>query len=561
MEPGDVASNAIRIAILDDYQNIALDYADWSRVVSKADVTVFTDHLSDPGEIVDRLQPFDVLCVMRERTPLPREIIERLPRLKMIASTGPGNASIDEQAAREHNIHITHTGYRSTPTIELTWALILASARNLVGETTSLRGGGWQTSIGRELSGRVLGVLGLGRIGGEMARIGTAFGMDVIAWSQNLIPERARAGGAEWVAKEELFRRSDVLTIHLALSDRTRGLVTAADLAAMKPTSWLVNTSRGPIVDENALIDALTSRSIAGAALDVFDTEPLPAGHPLRTLPNVVATPHIGYVAEDLYRTFYRDAVTNIEAWLETARRSHGGPVTGAATPIQHGDVGYISVWTPDADRAAAFYGHVLGWTYDPQTHQVTNTKQHIGIFSVPGERTLFCCYAVADVAGARQAILDGGGQVGEPEQFDYGTVLDATDPQGTRFAVLGALPSEPRPEFNGSGPGDVSYLSYEVADSTAFRAFYSRVLSWTFQPGRTDDSWQVEQTHPMAGVDGGATQSVTVAMWTVQDIDAAVARVREAGGTIIDEPSQTPYGKSAQCTDDQGTRFYLGAR
>jgi phosphoglycerate dehydrogenase-like enzyme len=322
----DENGSAVKIAILDDYQNVALQFADWSRVASKADITVFTDHLSEPDDVVTRLQPFDVLCVMRERTPLPRDIIERLPRLKMIASTGPGNASIDEQAAHERNIHITHTGYRSTPTIELTWALILASARNLVGETASLRAGGWQTSIGRELFGRVLGVLGLGRIGGEMARIGMAFGMDVIAWSQNLTPERARASGAEWVSKEELFRSSDVLTIHLVLSDRTRRLVTAADLAAMKPTSWLVNTSRGPIVDENALIHALKSRSIAGAALDVFDTEPLPGGHPFRTLPNVVATPHIGYVAEDLYRTFYRDAAANIEAWLETARKSHGGP-------------------------------------------------------------------------------------------------------------------------------------------------------------------------------------------------------------------------------------------
>jgi phosphoglycerate dehydrogenase-like enzyme len=257
--------------------------------------------------------------VMRERTPLPREIIERLPRLKMIASTGPGNASIDEQAARERNIHLTNTGYRSTPTIELTWALILASARNLVGEATSLRASGWQTLIGRELSGRVLGVLGLGRIGSEIARIGAVFGMEVIAWSQNLTAEHARAPGAQWVPKDELFRRSDVLTIHLVLSDRTRGLVNAADLAAMKPTSWLVNTSRGVIVDENALIDALTSESIAGAALDVFDTEPLPAGQPLRTLANVVATPHIGYVARDLYRTFYRDAAANIEAWLQRA--------------------------------------------------------------------------------------------------------------------------------------------------------------------------------------------------------------------------------------------------
>jgi phosphoglycerate dehydrogenase-like enzyme len=255
---------------------------------------------------------------MRERTPLPRQILERLPRLKMIASTGPGNASIDQQAVRERNIHLTDTGYRSTPTIELTWALILAAMRNLVGEASSVRSGGWQTSVGQELSGKVLGVLGLGRIGSEIARIGAAFGMDVIAWSQNLTPERAQVAGATRVSKEELFARSDVLSIHLVLSERTRGLVSVADIAAMKPTAWLVNTSRGPIVDEEALISALRSQSIAGAALDVFDTEPLPAGHALRTLPNVLATPHIGYVAEDLYRTFYGDAAASIEKWLDT---------------------------------------------------------------------------------------------------------------------------------------------------------------------------------------------------------------------------------------------------
>jgi uncharacterized glyoxalase superfamily protein PhnB len=235
------------------------------------------------------------------------------------------------------------------------------------------------------------------------------------------------------------------------------------------------------------------------------------------------------------------------------------GPVTGAAVPIQHGDVGYISVWTPDADRAAAFYGHVLGWTYDPATHQVTNTTQHIGIFSVASTQGMLCCYAVADLAGARQSILDGGGSVGELQEFDFGTVLDATDPQGTAFAVFQPAPGTPRPPLNGSGPGEVSYITYEVTDSTAFRAFYSRVLFWTFQPGRVEDGWQVEQTHPMAGVAGGSTQQVTVPMWTVEDVDAAVVRVREAGGTVIEEPSQQAYGKSAQCTDDQGTRFYLG--
>jgi len=235
------------------------------------------------------------------------------------------------------------------------------------------------------------------------------------------------------------------------------------------------------------------------------------------------------------------------------------GPVTGAAVPIQHGDVGYVSVWTPDVARAAAFYGHVLGWIFDPASNQVTNTKQRIGIYSVAVPPTLFCCYAVADLQGATQAILDGGGTVDEIEQFDFGTLRGATDAQGTSFGVFEPTPGTPRPELNGSGPGEVSYITYEVPDSAAFRAFYSRVLYWTFEPGRIDDGWQVEQTHPMAGVAGGSASAVTVPMWMVGDINAAVARVREAGGTVIDEPSQQAYGKSAQCTDDQGTRFYLG--
>jgi uncharacterized glyoxalase superfamily protein PhnB len=235
------------------------------------------------------------------------------------------------------------------------------------------------------------------------------------------------------------------------------------------------------------------------------------------------------------------------------------GPATGAATPIQHGDVGYVSVWTPDAERAATFYGHVLGWTYDPSTHQVTNTTQHIGIFGVDSRQGMLCCYAVADLQGARQSIVDGGGTVGEAQQFDFGTVLDATDPAGTAFAVFQPAAGEPRPAVNGSGPGELSYITYEVIDSTAFKAFYSRVLFWTFEPGRIDDGWGVAQTHPMAGVAGGSTAQVTVPMWTVEDVDAAVARVREAGGTVIEEPSQQAYGKMAQCTDDQGTRFYLG--
>lgn len=235
------------------------------------------------------------------------------------------------------------------------------------------------------------------------------------------------------------------------------------------------------------------------------------------------------------------------------------GPVTGASVPIQHGDVGYVSVWTPDAERAAAFYGHVLGWTYDPATHQVTNTKQRIGIHSVDAPPTLFCCYAVDDLAGARRSIADGGGTVDELEHVDFGTLSDATDPQGASFAVFAPTRDEPRPELNDSGPGELSYITYEVPDATAFKSFYSRVLFWTFEPGRIEDGWQVNDTHPMAGVAGGSTRPVTVPMWTVADIDAAVARVREAGGAVISEPSRQPYGLSAECTDDQGGRFYLG--
>ena len=307
----------MKVAILDDYQNVALQMADWSPVAARAEITVFTDHLTDPDDVVARLEPFDVVMVMRERTPLPRAVLDRLPRLKMIASTGPSNASIDIDAATERGIHVGNTGGSVASTVELTWALILAGARNLVREATSVREGGWQATVGRELSGRTLGVLGLGRIGPRVARIGTAFGMKVIAWSENLTPEAASEAGATHVDRDTLFGTADVLTVHLKLSDRSRGLVGAAELAAMKPTALLVNTSRGPIVDEAALVAALRAREIGGAALDVFDTEPLPENHPLRTLDNVIATPHIGYVADRPYRIFFRDAVTAITDWLD----------------------------------------------------------------------------------------------------------------------------------------------------------------------------------------------------------------------------------------------------
>ena len=311
----------MQVAILDDYQNVAVEMADWSSVADRADITVFNDHMSDSDDLIKRLAPFDVVFVMRERTPLSRNIIERLPRLKMIASTGPFNASIDMAAAREQGIHVGTTGGSLASTVELTWALILAASCNIVSQSAAVRNGQWQTSVGRELAGRVLGVLGVGRIGARVARIGVAFGMEVIAWSQNLTSESAAEAGATYVVKEELFGRSDVLTIHLRLSERTTGLVGAAELAMMKPTALLVNTSRGPIVDEPAMIDALRSGTIDAAALDVFDTEPLPTGHPLRNLDNVLATPHIGYVADHNYRTFYRDAVAAISDWLD--QRQH----------------------------------------------------------------------------------------------------------------------------------------------------------------------------------------------------------------------------------------------
>ena len=307
----------MRIAILDDYQSVALAMADWSGLQHHAGITVFTDHLADEDRLAERLLPFDVLCVMRERTPLRRALLERLPNLRLIASTGAANAAIDTEAAAERGIDVRHTGYASPATIEMTWALILASRRHLVEEAGSVRVGGWQRTVGGDLHGRTLGLLGLGRIGGAVARIGRAFGMDVIAWSQNLTPEKAEPFGAVAVSKRELFARADIVSIHLVLSRRTRGLVDAAAIGAMKPTAWLVNTSRGPLVDEAPLLDALRARRIAGLAVDVFDTEPLPPDHPFRTLPNVLATPHVGYVTESLYRTFYGDCVANITSWLD----------------------------------------------------------------------------------------------------------------------------------------------------------------------------------------------------------------------------------------------------
>lgn len=307
----------MKVAILDDYQNVALELADWAGVRRHAEITVFTDHLADPSAVVERLRPFEVVCVMRERTPLPSNILKQLPNLRLIASTGPRNASIDTQTATDLGIVVTATGYDATPTIEFAWSLILASMRGIDREAASLRAGGWQTGLGSNLRGKSLGIVGLGNIGKEVARIGLAFGMKVIAWSQNLTEEKASTAGATFVDKQTLFREADVVTVHLVLSGRTKGLVGAPEFALMKPMAKLVNTSRGPIVDEAALIEALQAHRIGGAAVDVFDHEPLAPDHPFRKLENVLATPHIGYVTEDLYRTFYGDAAANITKWLE----------------------------------------------------------------------------------------------------------------------------------------------------------------------------------------------------------------------------------------------------
>jgi phosphoglycerate dehydrogenase-like enzyme len=307
----------VKIAVLDDFQGVALEMADWSPLEEKAEITLFRDHLSDAASVVQRLKPFDVVCVMRERTPLPRAILEQLPNLKLIASTALRNASIDVAAAKERGITVCGTGYSANGAAELTWALIMAAVRSIPAECESLRKGQWQVSVGENLEGLTIGIVGLGRIGASIAKYARAFGMNVIAWSQNLTRETAEQHGARLVSKEELFRQADIVTVHLILSGRTRGIIGAPEFTLMKPTAYFVNTSRGPLADENALIDALKSQAIAGAALDVFDIEPLPESHPLRSLPNVVATGHVGFVTRESYRKFYGDTVENILAWLD----------------------------------------------------------------------------------------------------------------------------------------------------------------------------------------------------------------------------------------------------
>lgn len=310
----------MRVAVLDDYQGAAEADPHWADLPAGVEPTFFRDHLSEEAAVAERLRPFPVVVAMRERTPFPSSLLRKLPELRLLVTTGMRNRSIDLEAARERGIVVSGTegtSRRSTP--ELAWALILAAVRHLPAEERAVRAGRWQTTVGTELSGKRLGLLGLGRIGTQMAGIARAFEMEVVAWSQNLTAEAAQAGGARRLEKGELLATSDVVSIHLVLSDRTRGLIDAADLASMRPTAYLVNTSRGPIVDESALVDALRRGVIAGAALDVFDREPLPPDHPFRSLPNVVVTPHLGYVTEETYAEFFAGVTDAITAWLAGA--------------------------------------------------------------------------------------------------------------------------------------------------------------------------------------------------------------------------------------------------
>jgi len=312
----------LKLAVLDDYQQLALKSADWERLRRRGvEITVFHEAFLSQPDAIKKLSPFDVLVLMRERTPFPKALIEALPNLKFISMTGLRSASLDLAACSVRKIPVSHTraGSTSAVTAEFCFLLMLAAARDLAKAERGMRAGRWHEGIagGVVLEGKRLGLVGLGKLGSRVAGYAKAFGMDVVAWSQNLTPERASEGGARWVSKEELFRTSDFVSIQLVLSDRSRGLVGATDLALMKPTAILVNTSRGPIVDEAAMLSALRSGKLGHAALDVYGVEPLPVDHPLRKLDNVTLSPHLGYVSEDVYRTFWGDCVENVEAWLD----------------------------------------------------------------------------------------------------------------------------------------------------------------------------------------------------------------------------------------------------
>jgi phosphoglycerate dehydrogenase-like enzyme len=306
----------IRIGVLDDYMNIAQEIADWDRLADRARVDFYQDHLTDRAALVERLRRYEVLVIMRERTPFPRDLLAQLPKLKLLVSTSVRNKSVDLAACAEHGVLVCHTEPGPIPTAEHTWALILGLAKNIPAEDRATREGQWGVKTGIGLSGKVLGVVGLGKLGSRVAQIGALFGMRVIAWSPNLTDARAGEIGVTRVGKDELMSRADFITVHVVLSERSRGLIGAHDIARMKPGAYLINTARGPIVDENALVRAVQSGAIAGAGLDVFATEPLPANDPLRTLPNSIITPHTGGFIRDNYELWYRGAVEDIEAWL-----------------------------------------------------------------------------------------------------------------------------------------------------------------------------------------------------------------------------------------------------
>ncbi|MEJ0096977.1 MAG: D-2-hydroxyacid dehydrogenase family protein [Bauldia sp.] len=311
-------SNPVNVAVLDDYQRVARTLADWGSLAPASRVAFFHDHVRDVEQLAVRLQSFEVVVLTRERTLFGADLISRLPNLKLVVSLGRMNAAIDLAAAKARGVLVSGTtGGDPHSMPAFTWSLILALTRNLYREATSLRAGGWQVGLGVSLHGKTLGLLGLGNIGRAVATLGGAFGMHPIAWSENLSAEKAAESGVERVEKDDLFRRADVLSVHLKLSERTTGLVGTRELALMKPTAFLVNTSRGPIVSEDALVAALRDKRIAGAALDVFDVEPLPPEHAFRVLPNVLATPHIGYVTEGNYRNAFPQFVEIIRAWLD----------------------------------------------------------------------------------------------------------------------------------------------------------------------------------------------------------------------------------------------------
>jgi phosphoglycerate dehydrogenase-like enzyme len=306
-----------RIGLLDDWQGVGTALADWSVLPGGIEVESLRWHERDEAALAERLAPYDCLVVMRERTPVTASLVARLPNLRLLVTTGLRNAAVDVAACAARGITVCGTPSLASPTPELAWGLILALLRHIPEEAAAMRAGGWQTTVGRGVEGRTLGILGLGRLGQRVAKVGLAFGMKVIAWSQNLTAEAAEAAGAERVEKAALFAEADVVTIHLVLSQRTRGLVGAAEFARMKPSAVLVNTSRGPIVEEAALLAALRNGEIAGAALDVYDEEPLPPDHPLRSAPNLLLTPHLGYVTEENYRGMYGGALECVLGWLK----------------------------------------------------------------------------------------------------------------------------------------------------------------------------------------------------------------------------------------------------